>query len=567
MKTRRLSIKWKIMIWIFVIYLSICLLVNIFYNNVRKFIVEETCVSTLGMVEVVVSEIDGDKFSSITSVDDENYKEIYDIMARYRDNAGIKCIYSMDYKDGKVRFVVDTDIEAPADFHEEYDNDMVVKTFETGEATYDEEITSDSWGKLLGTYTPIRNSKDKVVGVIGCDINVDEISNELDRLTNILHMCMGGFLIACVLVTILLTKGVVKNIKKLLKKLRNLNNGTGSGERLLNVTSGDEVEVVAEEFNIFIKQFDLLVENVSGVSVEIQETADDLNSMIEKSNGKLEKMAGNIQTINVGMTETSTNTSIIADKLSEAVTTVIDINNAASKASKKSKRLGNGADKAKNEIQAAGSKTMETINEFKKKLVENTERCKEIEKIDLITTDILTVANTTRILAQNTHIEANRTGEYGNGFSVIARNLNGLNEQIRNMVNNIRETNTEVKSYVNDFIESINELIEYLEENTIKDYEAFEKMGNEYVMAMSGTREVLDKFNSDTKNVTYTIKNIEENIGTINKMIKVAANNISDVNLLSEKVEENVKNLVEISDKNLENSEVIVQEMSQYTDK
>ena len=276
-------------------------------------------------------------------------------------------------------------------------------------------------------------------------------------------------------------------------------------------------------------------------------------------------MAGDIQRINEGMSDTSEKTSLIAGKLSESVSMVIDINNEASKSSKKSQRLRDGAEKSKNEIQEARIKTIETINEFKRKLEDNKERCKEIEKIDLITGDILKVANTTRILAQNTHIEANRTGEYGNGFSVIAKNLSGLNEQIRGMVNNIRETNTEVKSYVNDFIESINELIEYLEENTVKDYESFEKMGNEYVVAMSGARDVLDKFSNDTRNVTISIKNIEENINSINKIVKYSASNISDVHKLSEKVEENVKKLVEISDKNVENSQAIAKEVSQYT--
>lgn len=73
---------------------------------------------------------------------------------------------------------------------------------------------------------------------------------------------------------------------------------------------------------------------------------------------------------------------------------------------------------------------------------------KQVENTSKILDLINTVAKNTRILGFNAGIEAARSGEYGRGFSVVAKEITKLADQSANSVNEIRQLITQLNEKV-----------------------------------------------------------------------------------------------------------------------
>ena len=96
---------------------------------------------------------------------------------------GLEYIYSMKKPEGEsLMFVVDTDEVDPADVLEPYEWLPSMGPAFDGEVCADEDFTSDEWGTYLSGYAPIFDSKEKVVGIVGCDITRETINKRLSKL-------------------------------------------------------------------------------------------------------------------------------------------------------------------------------------------------------------------------------------------------------------------------------------------------------------------------------------------------------------------------------------------------
>lgn len=88
-------------------------------------------------------------------------------------------------------------------------------------------------------------------------------------------------------------------------------------------------------------------------------------------------------------------------------------------------------------MQESGQKrrkmTAEMASEINTLLQSSLEKSKDVEKINVLTNDILEISSQTNLLALNASIEAARAGEVGKGFAVVA-------DEIRKLADSSRET-------------------------------------------------------------------------------------------------------------------------------
>ena len=187
MKTRKMSLTWKVCIRISAMCIFCFVLLGfLFYNRVSDTLVNQSKEYVLGIATIAAEEIDGDAFASISSTDDETFKQVYTTLAKYREAANVTYIYSMKMIGEQCYFVVDTDPEEPADFEEEYELQESMDLAFAGTAACDRAITTDEWGTYFSTFAPIKSSSGTVVGVVGCDISIDNINVQLDSLRTLL---------------------------------------------------------------------------------------------------------------------------------------------------------------------------------------------------------------------------------------------------------------------------------------------------------------------------------------------------------------------------------------------
>ncbi len=79
------------------------------------------------------------------------------------------------------------------------------------------------------------------------------------------------------------------------------------------------------------------------------------------------------------------------------------------------------------------------IREFDVALQASIEDSHQIENINSLTGDILSIAAKTNLLALNASIEAARAGEAGKGFAVVADEIRVLADGSKETANNIQQ--------------------------------------------------------------------------------------------------------------------------------
>lgn len=140
-----------------------------------------------------------------------------------------------------------------------------------------------------------------------------------------------------------------------------------------------------------------------------------------------------------------------------------------------------------------------TLNKLKDAL----DRSKDVERINILTTTILSITSQTELLALNAAIESARAGEAGRGFAVVAEQIRKLADESARTVEEIRTVNQLVLGAVSDLASASQEIAGFVENQVVVDYQKFVAAGERYhddaklvsrlVGNIQGTTEILEK--------------------------------------------------------------------------
>ncbi|MFB9900233.1 methyl-accepting chemotaxis protein [Cerasicoccus arenae] len=181
------------------------------------------------------------------------------------------------------------------------------------------------------------------------------------------------------------------------------------------VTGNDEAGVLLRAIKTMISNLNTLIGQVKGSSVQLSATATKISA-----NAKQQETA-------VNEFETSTNS--IAAAVKEISTTSQELSNTMSdvtSSANETAALADSGRKSLEDMETVMGKLAEANAAISTKLSVISDRAKNVNRV--ITT-ITTVADQTNLLSLNAAIEAEKAGEYGLGFSVVAREIRRLSDQ------------------------------------------------------------------------------------------------------------------------------------------
>jgi PAS domain S-box-containing protein len=140
--------------------------------------------------------IDGDSFSRLQPGDEDTpeFLTIRDFLYKTLvSDSTIYSLWTMRLNGTTLEFVVDAEYNiSPGtpgigdiyDYREVYgyENPEIIRAFSGPVA--DTEFTSDEWGTVLSGFSPIRDSDNNVVGIVGVDVIADSVIGDQNRLTS-----------------------------------------------------------------------------------------------------------------------------------------------------------------------------------------------------------------------------------------------------------------------------------------------------------------------------------------------------------------------------------------------
>ncbi|CAH2212112.1 methyl-accepting chemotaxis protein [Tepidibacter aestuarii] len=184
--------------------------------------------------------IDGDMHENLTDADSKEYKDMCNILAKYREKVGVYDVYTMIKTDELNPKFVLASYDAKSSFMKSTIYRKEMGEAFNGKVSVTDKPFTDNYGTFYTAYAPIYNSKGEINAIIGVDIQNSRVKlmrREIIKKTILLFF-------VCILIGNLLVYLVAKlignNYKSLVSDLKKI------GEGDLTVTNDNKLFVIRE---------------------------------------------------------------------------------------------------------------------------------------------------------------------------------------------------------------------------------------------------------------------------------------------------------------------------------
>ncbi|SCA58744.1 hypothetical protein AB751O23_AM_00090 [Chlamydiales bacterium SCGC AB-751-O23] len=256
-----------------------------------------------------------------------------------------------------------------------------------------------------------------------------------------------------------LIRTINKSLLQVTEKLEDLATGDADLTKRIPVISKDEVGKLSQNFNLVLDKLNKLVRG-------IQTSGGDLNFSAEK-------MAISSQSLNKTVKGFGDFTFEVVNTTKQISSTSVDLletMNDVSKVASNTAQLAISGQSSLSEMKENMSKMEESSNSIAVKLAVISDKAASINHVLFA---IFKVAERINLLSFNASIEAEKAGEYGKGFSVVAREIRRLADQTRSATTDIGKIVGDMKGAVSEgvkevgnFSEEVTDYIEHLRGTT-----------------------------------------------------------------------------------------------------
>ncbi|WP_033154247.1 methyl-accepting chemotaxis protein [Pseudobutyrivibrio ruminis] len=326
--------------------------------------------------------------------------------------------------------------------------------------------------------------------------------------------------VSFVLTYVRVNKTIMKMSSELQEIISNIDNGRGDLTARLNTNTKTELSLISDNINQFMETLQNVIKDVKFGANVLKTSADSMVGKLQSASNNVTNTSAAMEELVASMETITFSTVDLEDKLKIAKKATAAISEESQTGSEKANEIKLQADEIKKEANSKKANTGSKIEELSCVLEESVKESEQVNQISDLTNDILDIASQTNLLALNASIEAARAGEAGRGFAVVADEISKLAANSRDTAGNIQEISEKVTTAVQALSDNAVQVIQFINENVLRDYDAFVETGDKFENTATMIEEMLAAFSDKTNNLNEVMDEMSAKILTIGDSIQ-----------------------------------------------
>lgn len=556
-KTRGIGIRAKILLPASAMIILLCVIMGLnSYLRTKEGLVAMGVEEARMAATISTKAIDVDLLAEITATggQSESYDALFNSMCGIKNDCGIKYLYTLYADQNNVYYGIDADTTAARhDFGSLFEvSYQELKSVFGGEMYVQDYIDSTEDGDLISAYMPLTDSNGNIIGIVGCDYDassvVTRLNLALERVVQISVIC----LIAALLLLNLLISVVVKKLHMVDGKIYELVHNKGDLTQTLDIHTGDETEMIAENVNDLLGYIRKIMLSISENAEQLKDSSHTVSGKLAKAEIGITDVSSVMEEMSAGIEQTSASLEQVNESTKQIFVSIEGIYEQAENGRISSDHIMNNASEVHSRAIEARQDAAVRIADMAASVQEKVEKSKDVAQIRELTKNIISITSATNLLALNASIEAARAGEAGKGFAVVASQIGKLASNSAASATEIQNVTAEVIQTVDELAAEAEEMIAFMNQTAIQGYEKLLETSESYQNNVGDMNEMMQHFASESERLKNNMNEIKESIDDVKTAVSECALGITSVTETAVKLTGNVGDIETEANHNLE---------------
>ncbi len=317
-----------------------------------------------------------------------------------------------------------------------------------------------------------------------------------------------GAVVAGIMIFMLISS-INKPLVEIAKAMKELMNGDFSHR--LSYDGDDEFGILIRGFNKMMDDLGGLIATVEKSGIQVTSSITEIAASAKQQEATVNEHAATSNEIAASTTEIAATSENLMDTMSKVTDMVHNTTMAVSQSHKRVQNINRIMKKMENAVNSIVGK-LSILND-------------KADNIALVTKTINKIADQTNLLSLNAAIEAEKAGEYGAGFSVVASEIRRLADQTAVATFDIEQTVNEVQAAVNSGVMSIEKFADNVHRG-FSDIQISSNQISEVISQVEALRPPIETVNEGIEAQFMGAKQISEAVSQLNEAAQQIAETV-----------------------------------------
>ena len=544
MKTRKISIAAQLFLFILGAAVIVALIVgSVAYLTMGTFMRQKSMDAVMEIAVIAAENVDGEAFSRAVAGEPEALEEVRIVLSSFLEGDSVAYIYAMMPKDKDYfQFVVDTDPDDPEEYAAEYEAEEAMFEAMKGSPSLTPEPTTDEWGTFYSGYAPV-SYNGQVLGIVGVDYEASSVQESLNSLVrNILIAMVMGILLA-VLVAVAAAVRMRGNFIKVNDKILAVASDDGDLTRVLDITSGDELEVIGNNLNKLLQKTGNTVRSIKSGTDNIDTKMESINTHVSGAVSRITDISGTVQSMVASSEEIAANIGMAGEQMDFVYDDIENIVGIVAQNTQDLREINASSIQLNDTAKSSSDRIAEKAEVMSLSLQKEKEKADAVLQIKELSDAILSISGQTNLLALNASIEAARAGEAGRGFAVVATEIGSLAGSTNDAANKIQQMSNDVVEAIQGLNSLADQMLLLLRNDISSDYEKFGDVSRNFREKSDTINQSMEQLQQKTEQYAKSLEKIKDAMVSVSAASEENSGVIINASELLVSVDEDMKKI------------------------